>query len=361
MSNICYPPPRFEQQKKEVLQRYQILNGSGIYYADQIAQTAAAVFNVPIAIAALNTRYRHWYHSSQGVEPEAFDRLQMYCAPAILAQESFVLPDMRDDAYFANNPIVTGQPHAAFMAGAPLRDPHGKRFGTLCLIDREPRSFSDDQLRVLESFAQLISDDICIRSAGRYAVQDLIELEKTRCDLFDLAMTDPLTRALNRRAFFRFAEREIHRANRHGTPLSALMLDVDHFKQVNDVHGHAAGDEVLRRLIAMTMDSVRDEDLIGRLGGEEFAILLPETRPADAAKLAERLRKEASELLFRGEAGSFRVTISIGISEPDSTDTTIAPTLDRADVALYNAKRNGRNRVEINTPSGDGWVLNQAC
>lgn len=358
---ITYPPPRFEQQKKEVLQRYQILNGAGIYYADQIAHTAANAFGVPIAIAALNTRYRHWYHSAHGVEGKDFDRLQMYCAPAILAQESFVLEDMREDMYFGNNPIVTGPPLAVFMAGAPLRDPDGKRFGTLCLIDHEPREFSDKQIRTLESFAQLMSDDICLRSAGRYAVRDLIELEKARCDLFDLAMTDPLTKALNRRAFFRFAEREVHRLRRHGNPMSVLMLDVDKFKMVNDVHGHAAGDVVLQKLVELATQNVREEDLVGRLGGEEFAILLPETRPERAEMLANRLREDVKKLAFQGDGGEFGITVSVGISEPDCVDASIKPALERADAALYSAKRNGRDRVETNTPAGDSWLLNEAC
>lgn len=358
---IIYPPPRFDQQKEEVLQRYRILNGSGIYCADQIARTTAAAFNMPIAIAALNARYRHWYHSAYGVEGDGFDRLQMYCAPAILAQETFVLPDLREDMYFRTNPIVTGEPHAVFMAGAPLRDPDGKRFGTLCLIDHEPRSFTEEQVRMLESFARLTSDDICMRSAGRYAVRDLIELEKARCDLFDLAMTDPLTKVLNRRAFFRFAEREIHRMRRHGHPLSVLMLDVDHFKTVNDVHGHAAGDVVLQELTRLATSSVRDEDLVGRLGGEEFAILFPETRPANAEKIANRLRENIKKLVFRGDGGEFRISISVGISEPDCADTEIAPSLERADAALYNAKRNGRDRVEVNVPAADNWLLTEAC
>ncbi|MEM9989970.1 MAG: GGDEF domain-containing protein, partial [Pseudomonadota bacterium] len=181
----------------------------------------------------------------------------------------------------------------------------------------------------------------------RYAVRDLIEAEEDKCTLYDLAMTDPLTTALNRRAFFRFSEKEVRRANRHGLELSVLMLDIDHFKQVNDVHGHNAGDEVLKKLIQTLVKGVREEDLIGRLGGEEFALVLPETGPATAAMLANRLRHDVKKLQFLSPAGPFNITISVGVSEPFDGDTNIQHALERADKALYEAKKNGRDRVEL--------------
>lgn len=346
-AEMMYPPPRFEQQKNEVLQRYRILNGTEVYFADQIARTASQVFGVPMVLACLNERYRNWYRSAYGVPAPFFERLLSFCTQANLSDMAFALSDVRKDPYFAEDPAVEDPPHVVFFAGAPLHDPEGKRFGSLCLIDSRPHEFSDDRLRLLESFASIVSQDICVRSAARYAVRDLIEAEHDKCGLFDMAMTDPLTKALNRRAFYRFAEREVLRASRHGKPVSALMFDIDHFKNVNDVHGHGVGDEVLTRLVECITRTIRDEDLLGRIGGEEFAILLPETDLPRATILANRIRDSVSGLSFAGKEGAFGITISIGISEPGFADLDILPALERADAALYRAKQNGRNRVEV--------------
>lgn len=348
---MIYPPQGFEQQKSEVLQRYRILNGSEVHVAAQIAQTAAMTFRVPVVLAVLNERYRSWYRSEYGVDARSLETLSAFCAQANLAETAFCVADVRQDPYFQNHPAVTGAPGVVAFAGAPLRDPDGKRFGTLCLVDHVPRQMSEDQLQLLKSFAAIVSQDICVRSAARYAVRDLVDAEHDKCDLFDLAMTDPLTGALNRRAFFRLAEREVLRSSRHAKPLAALMFDIDHFKRVNDVHGHGVGDDVLVQVASCVTRNIRDEDLFGRLGGEEFALVLPETEPLRAAILADRLRHAVSQLGHQGKDGPFQVTISIGISEPGQTELDIVPALERADEALYSAKQNGRNRVELAAPA----------
>ena len=361
-------PPRFENLKADVLQRYQILNGSMAYDASQISRTAALVFDLPTVVVVLNERYRHWYQSQHGVAPGSLDHVLAFCALSNLSDSLFVVQDVRKEAFFSRDKSLTRAASIVFFAGAPLSDPDGKRFGTLCLIDEKPREFGADKLAVLGSFAELVSQDICLRSAGRYAVRDLIDLEEEKCFLFDLAMTDPLTKALNRRAFFRFAEREVLRSRRHGLDVSVLMIDIDHFKAVNDVYGHNAGDDVLKQLVGVVSDITRDEDLVGRLGGEEFALILPETDLEKAGILANRLREAVKRLSFPTEAGAFGISVSIGISVPEASDTDILPALARADKALYEAKRNGRDRVETSAPQdlgrligdADEWILRQA-
>ncbi|AXE64542.1 diguanylate cyclase [Hyphomonas sp. CACIAM 19H1] len=351
---LSYPPPRFEQQKSEVLQRYRILRSEDVHNADHIARAASLALGAPIVIAALNERYRNWYRAAHGVSEGKFDSLQTFCASANLSDEAFAVTDARLEPYFAREPAVTGSPNVVFFAGAPLSDPDGKRFGTLCLIDSQPRTLSPEQLELLKSMAHIVSQDICVCSAGRYAVQDLIDAEEERCALYDLAVTDPLTKTLNRRAFFRFAEREVQRAHRHNHPISVLMFDIDHFKRVNDIHGHAAGDEVIVRLSRLVTDSIRDTDLLGRLGGEEFGVILPETGIEAALLLANRLREAARGLSFKSAEGSFNITISMGISQPEMGETDINLSLERADKALYRAKRLGRDRAELMSASPEG-------
>ncbi len=365
---LSYLPPQVDNLRTEILHRYQILNGSEPYDANQISRTVGLVFDVPIVVIALNERYRHWYRSSQGVAAGSLNQILAFCAQANLSSSTFVVPDIGEDAFFRRDSALTDTANIVFFAGAPLADPDGKRFGTLCLIDHTARNLSAEQIRILDSFAQLVSRDICVRSAGRYAVRDLIGLEEEKCFLFDLAMTDPLTKALNRRAFFRFAEQEVLRSKRHGLGVSVLMIDIDHFKSVNDTHGHKVGDNVLTQLVSAISEGTRDVDLVGRLGGEEFAIILPETGLDQAAILAQRLRKSISHLSFSGEACEFKVSVSIGISMPEMNDLDILPALERADKALYAAKRNGRNRaitipppVPVKASGSDSeWVLRRA-
>lgn len=348
---LSYPPPRFEQQKSEVLQRFRILRSEDVRNADHIARATSLALGAPIAMAALNERYRGWYRASHGVSEDQFDCLQAFCAPASLSDEAFAIADTRLEPYFARQPAMASMPPAVFFAGAPLSDPEGKRFGTLCLIDSQPRTLASAEIDLLKSMAHIVSQDICVCSAGRYAVQDLISAEEDRCALYDLAVTDPLTKALNRRAFFRFAEREVQRAHRHNHPLSVLMFDIDHFKRVNDVHGHAVGDEVILRLSRLVTDNIRDTDLLGRLGGEEFGLILPETGVEAALLLANRLRDAARGLSFKSAEGSFNISISIGVSQPEAGETDINASLNRADKALYRAKRLGRDRAEL-MPTG---------
>lgn len=159
------------------------------------------------------------------------------------------------------------------------------------------------------------------------------------------ATSDPLTGRYNRRAFFEVAGREFERSRRYAGPLAVLMLDIDFFKRVNDSYGHAVGDIVLRSVAGCWFDALRQEDSIGRIGGEEFAILLPHTSQQDAHALAERLLKLTESLDIVAPAGNFHVTVSIGLAQLMPQDNNFEQLLERADVALYQAKQGGRNRV----------------
>lgn len=180
------------------------------------------------------------------------------------------------------------------------------------------------------------------------ALEAQIERSQTlERQLRELADTDALTGANSRRAFLGRADNEFLRAQRYGHPLCVAMLDIDEFKGVNDRHGHGVGDQVLARVAATCLAQLRKVDHCGRLGGEEFAILLPETDLAGAQKFAERLCQSIRELRFDGSGDELRVSASVGVSEAASCDGDFAALLGRADAALYAAKGAGRNRVSI--------------
>jgi len=184
------------------------------------------------------------------------------------------------------------------------------------------------------------------RAQGLVLLQeDITERKNYQATLERLATTDHLTGLLNRRAFIEGTEREIHRARRHGLPLALIMFDVDHFKRINDGHGHPAGDEVLRRIAATCRRMLRDEDLIGRLGGEEFAVVLVQPPVQVAAAVAERLRQAVEAQAIEWAGRPIPVTISLGIAELAGGTDTLEQFISRADECLYTAKREGRNRV----------------
>jgi diguanylate cyclase (GGDEF)-like protein len=176
--------------------------------------------------------------------------------------------------------------------------------------------------------------------------RSLVQLQSARKDLQRMATSDELTGLLNRREFLEAAQREHSRAKRYSRPCSVLMLDLDLFKRVNDTHGHAVGDVVLKTCAAAWKRLLRDQDLLGRLGGEEFCAVLPETPALAGLQAAERMRRAIEALSFEGKQGTFKVTTSIGVTEVVPADEQVADVIERADRALYRAKLGGRNRVE---------------
>lgn len=186
-------------------------------------------------------------------------------------------------------------------------------------------------------------------SRGRLLViRDETELRVALARLEELARTDSLTGIANRRGFMENAESLVSAAERYGEQLAVAMFDLDHFKNANDEWGHAVGDEVLRVFAGILQKDLRGADQAGRIGGEEFALILPKTGAPGAFSVCERIRKDFAEHVFRSENGnSFRVTVSVGISSPRDAPYSLAGLLAAADAALYRAKAAGKNRTVV--------------
>lgn len=175
-------------------------------------------------------------------------------------------------------------------------------------------------------------------------LRDITKRKNLEIELKTLAVTDSLTQVFNRKKYYEIMEREIERTKRYDHPLSIIMFDIDHFKKVNDIYGHTAGDYVLLTLTQIVKENLRETDYLVRWGGEEFIIIAPETDLKEAEILAERNRKASEEYKY-DHIGT--ITASFGVTQftkDDNEDTVIK----RADEALYEAKRKGRNRVEVN-------------
>lgn len=174
--------------------------------------------------------------------------------------------------------------------------------------------------------------------------QTQIELQEALEAVEKLARLDPLTGILNRRALMEIAEQEMNRAKRYGTPFSILLLDVDHFKQVNDTYGHPVGDQALCAVVESILNGIRQVDFVGRYGGEEFAVILPEISTDSAWKAAERIRLQIEKMTIFTEQGELKLTVSIGVTTYEREDKIVDQLFKRSDQGLYQAKAEGRNQ-----------------
>lgn len=183
--------------------------------------------------------------------------------------------------------------------------------------------------------------------AKKLARNKQVEMEGVMVQASEVAQVDALTFLLNRRMIVQELQREILRAERYNSPFSISLVDIDHFKKVNDVYGHLAGDEVLRHVASQLRDHIRHPDIVGRYGGEEFLILLPNTKSSAAAEQAGRLSKQVRETIMDVYEHSLKITISIGIAQLQTGVDTWETVLKRADNAMYEAKNSGRDRWAV--------------
>jgi diguanylate cyclase (GGDEF)-like protein len=177
---------------------------------------------------------------------------------------------------------------------------------------------------------------------------EIAERKKYQADLERLAIMDPLTNIYNRRFFFERATKEIERSKRSASPIALTLFDIDHFKKVNDTHGHLVGDQVLVNLAQLCQDEIRTVDILARYGGEEFIILMPDSTLEAAKNAAERLREKVAKTNLTEGKIDLRITISLGVSAWDSVEEIdLEHFIDQADQALYQSKAGGRNRVTV--------------
>ncbi len=265
-----------------------------------------------------------------GSEGMTFAMGEGICGVAAATRKAQYVGDLEQGALFKVRG-GTGKGRGSLLAVPMVHG--GELLGVLNFERPEMASFSAEEIEFFTGVADQTA--LALQNARLHA------------QTVELSITDPLTGVANRRYLFQHLEAEINRANRFGTQLSMLMIDIDHFKKLNDTSGHSAGDAVLREVCQLMKGMVRRVDTLARYGGEEFVVVLPQVTHAEAIEVAEKLRRavETAPIPYREGQPDGKVTVSIGVANLPIDATDLKPLVDCADSALYASKRGGRNRV----------------
>ena len=310
--------PDDESARIATLRSLKLLDTSPEERFDRLTRLAKRLFGVPIALVSLVDVDRQWFKSCLGLDVGETARDISFCGHAILGDDVFVVPDTVADQRFSDNPLVTGPPNIRFYAGCPLQVANGSKIGTLCVIDVEPRDFDHDSIHLLRDLARMAEQEIA-------AVQ--------------LATMDDLTLLSNRRGFEALALHGLVVCERLHKPATLLFLDLNKFKAINDNFGHAEGDRALSTFAGALRSIFRDSDVIGRIGGDEFAVLLTDSTEAATQAALDRFRAEIDARNATEQRG-YDIGYSVGAIgfDPDK-HPNIQQLLAEADAAMYAHKK----------------------
>lgn len=310
--------PLDESTRMETLRSLKLLDTAPEERFDRLTRLAKRMFGVPISLVSIVDSDRQWFKSKQGLEAEQTPRDISFCGHAILGDEIFMVPNALEDERFADNPLVTNDPNIRFYAGCPLKVFNGSKLGTLCIIDREPREFNEEDLSVLKDLAVMAEQEIA-------AIQ--------------LATLDELTLISNRRGFLTLAQHTLNLCNRKQIPATLLSFDLDEFKAINDTFGHAEGDKALTVFAEQMRKVFRDSDVFARMGGDEFVALVTNTDASSIATVLDRFGNAIDTYNATAKRG-YDIKYSVGsISYDPAKKSSIEDLLERADSKMYEEKR----------------------
>lgn len=329
MAKLTFGQPR-DITPYDVVADYLVVAAGQEERFDDLTRLAANFCGTRIAAISLADKDKFFVKSLVGTELPETAYEDLFCAHAVKEPDLLVVPDALSDTRFANHPFVNSTPCVRFYAGAPLIAPSGHVVGTLCVADQVVRDLNDSQKQVLKILARQVIAQLELRSQSIH---------------------DHLTGLLNRRFLFEMLERELSRMARKQQPLGLIMLDLDHFKRVNDKFGHEAGDVVLKTIAQILRRNTRREDFACRFGGEEFILVLPETPLAITLERAEEVLQAIREIDLKYNGQSLeKITASAGTACYLQHETSPLELLRRADEALYGAKAAGRDQMMIGQP-----------
>ena len=311
---------------------------------ERITRLARRALSVPVAAITIIQDDRQWFKSVTNWSVTELPLSKSLCAEVIRNGEPSVVSDTLDDLYLMSNPYVCHGPKFRFYAGFPIKDADGNVVGTFCAMDVRPRE-EDEQFetafRDLGEMAQreLFSNEL--RSAHAELVSKLGESRRQ-------AMFDALTRLWNRRGGMHLLRTALDASQKHDHTLAVCIIDLDDFKSINDRFGHPVGDQVLRKIASTFVGAVRPNDVVSRIGGDEFMVMVRDVDSRACFTIANRISTAVREDPARTRQATVPVTVSIGIAMRDHGDTlTLETLLERADQALLRSKAQGKDRISF--------------
>ncbi|CAM4463540.1 sensor domain-containing diguanylate cyclase [Paenibacillus tarimensis] len=337
-----------EQSRLQELRELDLVGTLPEESFDRITRIIQRVFRTGACAISLITEDKQWFKSCLGLPPELEEarstkREVSLCQYVVAYREPFIVHNALEDPRFKHNDLLQKYT-VRFYAGVPLVSSRGNVLGSLFLMDGETREWAEADTDLLVEFSQWVMSEIELRHKNRL-------LDRMSDQLRMLSYTDSLTGMYNRRFLEELLGCSRYSGGEAAGPVSAVMIDVDHFKQFNDTYGHIAGDHCLRQ-VAQVMASVFHHDTckVARYGGEEFVAVLDNTSAETAMELAELVRREVRSLQIPHSASpvSSFVTLSIGVASVDSAEAPVSEQLIYlADEALYAAKQAGRDRISL--------------
>ena len=314
--------PKNEIERLDTLMSLNVLDTPPEERFDRLTRLAKKTLGVPIALVSLVDSDRQWFKSKVGLDACETSRDISFCGHAILKDEVFIIPDATKDERFHDNPLVVDEPNIRFYAGFPLKSINGTNLGTFCVIDRKPRHFNSDEIEVLK---------------------DLASMAERELSIVHLATVDDLTKLFNRRGFLMMAQRSLSFCTRHNMPVSLVYFDLNNFKPINDEYGHDEGDRALIYFANCLRNVVRETDIYGRIGGDEFVVFLSDSTSNQAEAIVSRIY-EKIEKLMSDKNLPYRIEFSYGIVEHDHRKhETIKMLLKDGDELMYKQKQMRKN------------------
>jgi diguanylate cyclase (GGDEF)-like protein len=264
--------------------------------------------------------------------------------PMLDSGEALIVLDTHKDARFAQAPLVTAGPKFRFYAGYPIRDVDGEIIGTFSAFDTQPKQADETLIKTLLDLGQLAERELLTKELWDAQSQLVSKLGSARRQ----ALLDILTRVWNRRGGVELLDSVLEQSASSGERCAVCIVDIDHFKQINDKYGHPVGDQALRKIAASIVASVRPDDIVSRHGGDEFLVILRDAAPELCRTVAERISKNIAKTRLRTRQGSASVTVSIGMAvSVAGKSTTAAKIIEQADQALYHTKHSGRDGAAL--------------
>ena len=312
-------PPIDELRRLGALRASGLLDTPPEERFDRVTRMAQRLFDVPIALISLVDEDRQWFKSRQGLEVTETPRAFSFCAHAIEGDAVFQVADAGVDVRFSDNPLVLGDPNIRFYAGCPIAAPDGSKLGTLCVIDRQPRVLSDDDVGALRDLAAMVEAEVALAHT---------------------ALTDELTGLTNRRGFALVGETVLGICARQAVPATLVYADLDDFKGINDTFGHREGDVAIREAAELLTSTFRASDVVARIGGDEFCVLLTASGSAEVpmARLQKRLERRNGVSDVR-----YPLAMSLGQAVFDpAAPVSLSELLHASDAAMYVEKTRRR-------------------